>query len=1059
MRGAALLALALAVAACSDDGALNPRAEKFDGAPQLLVNADSLGVRISEIHYDNTGTDAGEAIEISAPANHDFFGWRIVLYNGSGGAQYDSDLIPIVGHTQCGTRKVAVINYPANGIQNGSPDGIALVDANGAVVEFLSYEGTFVAVGGAANGLTSTDIGVAQAGTEPLGHSLQRTSYTNNWVASNPGDPGKFGACNDNGPPPPPPVVASVLVIPATATIDQGLTQQFVAMARDANGQTINNVTFTWSSSATAVATVNQSGLATAVLAGATDITATAPNGVVGTATLNVNAPPPPPTLPAVRFSEIHYDNFGTDIGEAIELEGPAGTDLTGWSIVLYNGTGGGSYDTRVLSGSINGSCTTLTGRGIAYFEYPSNGIQNGAPDGMALVDNNGQLVEFLSYEGTLTATNGPAAGKTSTDIVALQNSSPFGQTLQRDQNGAWALAGSTIGGCNSGGPVSRANIIAFSGRLSTDPPLPVGFEDQVFATLITPVNGDTIRTVTFTWSSVDATVASVDQDGVVHALAAGSAIIRATASDGSTATHTLPTVVATASASALYGNHIEFGAPADLDNSDDEIVVRSQYIASFNKNKNIPNWAANNLEQTHFGAQPRCDCFTYDPQLPASFTRYTTADYTGAGAAAGYGIDRGHLVRSFDREAGNLDNATTYYFSNIVPQAADNNQGPWAAFENFVGAFAQNGGSEVYVIAGASGSKGTVKDEGIITIPSAMWKVAIVMPRDKGLNDVDSYDDVTVYAVIMPNDPGIRSVPWQTYARTVDEVEALSGYNLLALLPDHIEIAVESNTKPPVGQTNGPFSSNEGSSVSFSAAGSSDADGHALTFAWSFGDGASAAGSAATHTYAQDGSYNVQLVVTDALGLADTVNTTATVANVAPNVAAFDGAVLLPGETYSVNGSFTDPGADSWSATVDYGDGAGALPLALTGKTFTLAHTYLNPGSYTVTVVVQDDDVSTLRTQTVVVLTPVAAIDNIDVMVDELLAAGKLSKGNANSLQVKLDSASASIAAGDFNTAVNQLNALLHELDAMVRSSRLSPADEARIRAEVQRVIDSIED
>src|SRR5215475_6584703 len=45
--------------------------------------------------------------------------------------------------------------------------------------------------------------------------------------------------------------------------------------------------------------------------------------------------------LPSVRFSEIHYDNTGTDTGEAIEISGPAGTDLTGWKIVLYNGTGG----------------------------------------------------------------------------------------------------------------------------------------------------------------------------------------------------------------------------------------------------------------------------------------------------------------------------------------------------------------------------------------------------------------------------------------------------------------------------------------------------------------------------------------------------------------------------------------------------------------------------------------------------------------------------------------------------------------------------------------------
>jgi hypothetical protein len=42
-----------------------------------------------------------------------------------------------------------------------------------------------------------------------------------------------------------------------------------------------------------------------------------------------------------VFINELHYDNVGTDSGEAIELAGPAGTDLTGWTLVLYNGTSG----------------------------------------------------------------------------------------------------------------------------------------------------------------------------------------------------------------------------------------------------------------------------------------------------------------------------------------------------------------------------------------------------------------------------------------------------------------------------------------------------------------------------------------------------------------------------------------------------------------------------------------------------------------------------------------------------------------------------------------------
>ncbi len=127
-----------------------------------------------------------------------------------------------------------------------------------------------------------------------------------------------------------------------------------------------------------------------------------------------------------VRISEFHYDNVGTDSGEAIEISAPAGTDLTGWNVVLYNGSNGQTYDTDALSGVVAASCDS---RGVVVLNYPANGIQNGAPDAIALVDSTGTVVEFISYEGALTATNGPANGLTAPDIGAFQNGNgPLGR-------------------------------------------------------------------------------------------------------------------------------------------------------------------------------------------------------------------------------------------------------------------------------------------------------------------------------------------------------------------------------------------------------------------------------------------------------------------------------------------------------------------------------------------------------------------------------------------------------------------------------------------------------
>ena len=129
---------------------------------------------ISEFHYDNTGTDTGEFVEVQVPPGASTAGWSILLYNGSGGANYDTDPLPAVSPPSDGASGVAVINYPANGIQNGSPDGIALVNASNALVEFVSYEGTFVGVGGPAGGVTSMDVGVSQGGSGAVGNSLSK---------------------------------------------------------------------------------------------------------------------------------------------------------------------------------------------------------------------------------------------------------------------------------------------------------------------------------------------------------------------------------------------------------------------------------------------------------------------------------------------------------------------------------------------------------------------------------------------------------------------------------------------------------------------------------------------------------------------------------------------------------------------------------------------------------------------------------------------------------------------------------------------------------------------
>jgi hypothetical protein len=193
-------------------------------------------------------------------------------------------------------------------------------------------------------------------------------------------------------------------------------------------------------------------------------------NAATSVAVVQTSTSPVCPT--PVFINEFHYDNVGADQGEFVEVFGPAGTDLSGWSIMLYNGDNGLSYKTISLGGIIDNEGS---GHGaVAFFE---DGIENGAPDGFALFNAGDELQQFLSYEGSFTATGGPAAGQTSHDVgVSESDSTPVGQSLQLTGGGncppdasalkalAWAgPAAQSPGDLNTGQSPTAIELASFS--------------------------------------------------------------------------------------------------------------------------------------------------------------------------------------------------------------------------------------------------------------------------------------------------------------------------------------------------------------------------------------------------------------------------------------------------------------------------------------------------------------------------------------------------------------------------------------------------------------------
>ena len=102
-----------------------------------------------------------------------------------------------------------------------------------------------------------------------------------------------------------------------------------------------------------------------------------------------------------------------------------------------------------------------------------------------------------------------------------------------------------------------------------------------------------------------------------------------------------------------------------------------------------------------------------------------------------------------------------------------------------------------------------------------------------------------------------------------------------------------------PAANAGGPYTGGVGTIISFSGMGSNDPQGEALTYAWSFGDGATGTGISPTHAYTAPGTYNVSLTVTDTSNLTATASATATIEVTTINIKG-----LVSGGTSSISGA-----------------------------------------------------------------------------------------------------------------------------------------------------------
>jgi uncharacterized protein YjdB len=389
---------------------------------------------------------------------------------------------------------------------------------------------------------SSSDPSVATVDSSGLATAIALGTTT---ITASSGEPSSFSSrsslgttiLNVNAPP-----LSSISVTPANPSIPVGVTQPFTATGTYADGTSRDITTqVIWSSSNTSIATVNTTGLATAVAVGA-GITITATSGKIsGSASLAVNSAtlssisvtPANPSVPAgvtqqftatgtysdgssyVITAQVTWSSSNTLVATVVDISGLATAVATGnAAITATSGAISGSASLTINSATLSSISITPANPSI-----PS--IPAGVPQ---------QFTATGTYsDGSSYVITAQVSWSSSNPSVATVNS-----TLGLASSGG--AAGSTTITATSGGAISGSTTLtATAATLSSiavtmvNPTVTVGAIQQFTAT--GTYSDGTSRDITaqISWSSSNSRVATVTASGLATTVAAGSADITAT--------------------------------------------------------------------------------------------------------------------------------------------------------------------------------------------------------------------------------------------------------------------------------------------------------------------------------------------------------------------------------------------------------------------------------------------------------------------------------------------------------------------------------------------------
>ena len=220
--------------------------------------------------------------------------------------------------------------------------------------------------------------------------------------------------------------------------------------------------------------------------------------------------------------------------------------------------------------------------------------------------------------------------------------------------------------------------------------------------------------------------------------------------------------------------NNIEL--PTLLAPQREQVIAHEGYTVSYNSLWCIPNWVAYELTAEEVdGDEPRGDDFVPDPLAKGNTA--TTNDYKHSG------YDRGHMAPAGDMKWSKTAMDESFYLSNICPQNKNLNKGDWKELEELARKWALEYGN-IYIACGpiVADNHKTIGQNNV-AVPESFFKVFLRETNNRW----------TTIGFLFENKAGNKKL--NTYIRSIDEIEELTGIDFFPLLADDVEEAIERQT------------------------------------------------------------------------------------------------------------------------------------------------------------------------------------------------------------------------------------------------------------------------